>query len=96
MHEAELDLAESAAAEFGREMRGPQALVFHLLLERLSDRSERSATIRAAELRRKGLKRENLLLHKLAHPGKLRFEFWFGLKIPGHGWLLLSVRSMRT
>ena len=38
VQQRELDLAVAPAAEFGPEMRGPQSLVLHLLLQRAQDR----------------------------------------------------------
>ena len=96
MHQPELDLPETAATEFGRQVRRPQALVFDLLLQRLGDFGESLTTLRAAELRSECFEREDLLLHELAHPRELCFEFWFGLEIPCHGRLLLVDWLSRT
>ena len=48
VHQAELHLAEAAAAHVGREVRGPQALALDLLLQRRGDPVERSPALRRA------------------------------------------------
>ena len=78
MHEPELDLAVTLAAEVGREVRGPQLLGFHLVLECADDAHE------AGLVGVQDLERIDLVVDELAHPLELGLELRLGRKIPGH------------
>src|SRR5690349_2696279 len=64
MHQPELDLAESLAAELGIEVRRPQAALADLL----GERRNRAFEPVVAELIDQRLQRPNALAHDLAHP----------------------------
>ena len=80
VHQAELDLAEALAAELGVQVRGPQAALAHLLLQRRDRPAERVV----AELAEDRLDRPDLLAHERAHPVQLLLELGLGREIPGH------------
>ena len=68
VHQPELDLAEPAAAELRRQVRGPQALLLDLLLERRGDPGEG----RPVQVER--LQRDDLVADEAAHPLQLLLE----------------------
>ncbi len=78
VHQAELDLAISLAAELGTEVRRPQPLLPDGFHEWRCNAQER----RVVELER--LQRVDLLAHELAHPRQLALELGVGAEVPGH------------
>ena len=80
VHQPELDLAEALAAELGREVRGPQAALLDLLLQRRVDAIE--VGLRQTVL--DGLDRPHLFAHEGAHPLELALELGVGAEVPGH------------
>ena len=72
VHESQADLPESHAAEVGRQMCRPKALVLDLLLQGSDDDAD--LVVR----QREGLEREDLLAHEGTHPLELLFEFGLG------------------
>ena len=67
VHQPELDLAEALPAELGRQVRGPQAALLDLLLQRRVDAVEVGLVRRSSIV----LDRPHLLAHELAHPLEL-------------------------
>ena len=90
VHEAELDLAEALAAEIGREVRRPQLLLAHLLLQR----GDRAAEALLAHLAVDRLDRPDLLPHERLHPVQLLLELGLGREVPRHAMPRLS-RELR-
>jgi hypothetical protein len=78
VHEAELHLAEAAAAELRLQVRRPQALSLHLFLHGIGDAPE------GVEVEVEGLERDDLLAHEVPHPFELRFELRLGREVPCH------------
>ena len=81
----QLELAETLAAEFGPEVRGPQAAGLHLLAQRADVHPEVALERVVRELRIEQVERRDLLVAELADPLQLCFEFRIGTEIPGHG-----------
>ena len=94
VHQRELDLAEALAAEFGAEVAGPQALVLHLLLQRL-DRASGDRVGLVVRVAEHEVERLDLLAHELVDPVELFLELRIGLEIPRHGGLQ-SVEVIRA
>ena len=78
VHQAELELPESAATELDGKVRCPQASSLDLLLEWL----DQCHHLVVAECQ--CLDREDFLAHEGAHPRQLLFELRVCLEVPGH------------
>ena len=84
VHQAQLHLAEPAAAHLRRQVGRPQALVLDLLLERRGDGDEALPPLRRAPEVGEGLEGHDLLADEAAHPVELRLELGLGGEVPGH------------
>jgi hypothetical protein len=78
MHQAELDLPETATTKLDGEVGRPQSSLLDLLLEWL----DHGRHLVVGKL--KSFDRKDLVTDESAHPLKLLFELWFGLEVPGH------------
>ena len=84
VHQAELHLAEAAAAHLRRQVGGPQALALDLVLHRVGEALERRPPFGRAPLLGQRLERDDLLPDERAHPVQLRLELGFGGEVPSH------------
>ncbi len=84
VHQPQVHLAESRAAELGRRCAAHSPRRADLVLERADERDERVV----AKVER--LEREHLLAHELTHPHQLRLELRVRREVPRHGRPLLA------
>src|SRR5439155_6564687 len=84
VHQAQLHLAVTLAAQIGRQVRRPQLLPLDLLLQR-PDRAHESALVGVEDLQR-----VHLVVHEAAHPLELFLKLGLGRKIPAQKRLIPS------
>src|SRR5262245_6759032 len=78
MHQAELHLAITLAAELRRQVRSPELLPLDLVLNRADGTPE------AALVDVEDLEWIDLVVNEPAHPLELLLELWLGRKVPAH------------
>src|SRR5690606_41516300 len=83
VEERELQLAEPGAAEVLVEEQRPEALVLHLLLERVDERLQLGVT-RPGGAREDEVERLDLVLAEVGHPVELLLELRIGGEVPCH------------
>ena len=80
VHEAELDLAETASAELGRQVRRPEPLAPHLVLEWRQERASAGFQLSVKVSSGKSSSRTKARIQ-----ASLLLELRLGLEVPGHG-----------
>src|SRR3546814_9027968 len=82
VEQAQLHLPVALAPELGTEVRGPQPLVAHLLLERVEDLAHPLIGWREHEVRPQHVERLDLLPHEGISPVQLRLVLRLRLEVP--------------
>ena len=92
VHERQLQLAEPLAPELGAEVRGPEATVADLLLERIDDPP--ALVVEGGELEPapEQVERFHLLAHEGLDPVQVLLELGLGLEVPCHALVPISPR----
>jgi hypothetical protein len=88
VHQRQLHLAVALAAEVGAEMTGPEAALFHLLLERVDHGAQPGRGRGVVVVRPEQVERRDFFAHELPHPFELGLELGLGAEVPRHRRLL--------